>query len=463
VIQLPRSLARQLRTVFRRLAPKPSTLRPLVWFHAGDDGRRIRLNHADITAEFREPGQWPAETLAIPLQALADFEGRSDAVVTLEQLGSSILARWDDRGVPREMEYDWQHPSDLQTFPDVPESTTTNEPGFLKALADATQSAAQVAIRYAVNHLQLRGKAGEIVATDSRQLLIQSGFQFPWTEDVLIPASPVFGCREIPQDAAVSIGKTDTHVLLRAGPWSLFLAIDKEGRFPKVEDAIPAESAASARWRIHPDDAVFLDRILKPLPGGSDDDTSVTVDLNGHAMVRAKTVGQSRATEVTVAKSAVEGKPVCFHIKRANLSHALQLGLRDMIVVNADTPILCHDERRKFVFMPLAKEGAIPPSDNVLRVSTREETPSPEVSDPTPHRRISTVTTPETNGSTTPAPSNGSSTGSLIAEAEALRTMLHDAYLRSGKLVVAIKRQRKQAQAVRSTLAALKGLQHVEA
>ena len=73
------------------------------------------------------------------------------------------------------------------------------------------------------------------------------------------------------------------------------------------------------------------------------------------------------------------------------------------------------------------------------------------------------MSNPETNGSASPAASNGSSTGSLSAEAEALRTVLHDAYLRSSKLVVAIKRQRKQAQAVQSTLAALKGLQHVEA
>ena len=359
------------------------------------------------------------------------------------------------------MEYDGQHP-DLPAFPDVPQSTLSNEPGFLKALADATQSAAKAAIRYAVNNLQLRGKSGDIVATDGLQLLVQSGFQFPWTEDVLIPASPVFGCREIPQDVTVAIGMTDTHVLLRAGPWSLIFPIDKEGRFPKVENVIPAESAASARWRIHPDDAVFLDRMLKRLPGGRDDDQAVTVDLNGRAVIRAKTSGQSRATEVTVAKSEVAGKPVRAHIKRANLSHALQLGLRDVIVVNADTPILFHDECRKFVFMPLSKEAAILPSDDVLRVSTNEEIPRPEVSTPNPHRRISTVTTPETNGSTTPAPSNGSSTGSLIAEAEALCGMLHDACVRTGKLLVAIKRQKKQAQAVRSTLAALKGLQHVD-
>jgi hypothetical protein len=362
------------------------------------------------------------------------------------------------------MEYDWQPPSDLPTFPGLPESTTTNEPGFLKALADATQSAAQVAIRYAVNHLQLRGKAGEIVGTDGRQLLVQSGFQFPWTEDVLLPASPVFACREISQDEAVGIGKTDSHVVLRIDPWRLFFPIDKEGRFPRAEDVVPRESAVSTRWHVDPADAMFLEKALDRLPVvGDDENAGVTVDLNGQAIIRARTNGQGRATELVAAKSAIDGKPVRLHINRNFLARALRLGFREVLVVKADTPILCQDERRKFVVMPLSDKIAIPPSDNVLRVSTSEETPSLNVSTPTPHRRISTVTTLETNGSATPAPSNGNSTGSLIAEAEALRTMLHDAYLRSGKLVVAIKRQRKQAQAVQSTLAALKGLQHVEA
>ena len=34
--------------------------------------------------------------------------------------------------------------------------------------------------------IQLRGKQGEFVATDGRQLLIQGGFQFPWKEPVLV-------------------------------------------------------------------------------------------------------------------------------------------------------------------------------------------------------------------------------------------------------------------------------------
>ena len=68
---------------------------------------------------------------------------------------------------------------------------------------------------------------------------------------------------------------------------------------------------------------------------------------------------------------------------------------------------------------------------------------------------------PETNTNAAPQ-ANGNSIGTLIAETEALRAMLHDAYVRSGKLLVAIRRNRKQAQVVQSTLAALKGLQHVD-
>jgi hypothetical protein len=417
--------------------------------------------------EFRQPGQWPLETLAIPLAALADFEGRNDALVTLERHGSGILVRCDDGALPREMEYEAKDNAALPTFPDVPGNLVSNEPGFLKALADASQCTAREAIRYAVNHLQLRGKSGQLVATDGRQLLVQSGFHFPWEEDVLVPALSVFGCRDIPQDVSVGIGRTDNHVALQAGPWSFFLPIEKEGRFPRTEDVIPNESSFSSRWSIDPTDAVFLDKALQRLPVPSDDDNQgVTIDLNGEAVLRARASGQCRATELVAAKSSIEGKPVRLHINRAFLGRALQLGFREVLVFTVDGPILCRDERRKFIVMPLASKMAIPPGSDAIRVTSSNETLSTKVSTPKPQRRTVTMSTTDTNGASTPtqtngAHSNGSNLGSLIAEAESLRTMLHDAYLRSGKLLVAIKRQKKQAHVLQSTLAALKGLQHV--
>ncbi len=50
--------------------------------------------------------------------------------------------------------------------------------------------------RYALNCLQLRGR-GDIAATDGHHILIQSGFAFPWAENLLVPAKSVLGCQEL--------------------------------------------------------------------------------------------------------------------------------------------------------------------------------------------------------------------------------------------------------------------------
>ena len=51
--------------------------------------------------------------------------------------------------------------------------------------------------------------------------------------------------------------------------------------------------------------------------------------------------------------------------------------------------------------------------------------------------------------------------GDPIQEAEALRTQLRDVLKKVGRLLHALKRQRRQNQLVRSTLASLKQLQEV--
>jgi hypothetical protein len=49
----------------------------------------------------------------------------------------------------------------------------------------------------------------------------------------------------------------------------------------------------------------------------------------------------------------------------------------------------------------------------------------------------------------------------LIAEAEALRGLLHDASARAGRLVAALKQQRRQTQAVRQAVQSLRRLHHL--
>jgi hypothetical protein len=69
-------------------------------------------------------------------------------------------------------------------------------------------------VRFALGQIQLGGKSGTIAATDGRQLLVYNGFQFPWEEDLLIPASKVFGSAEL-QGQSLAIGKTDDWLVNR--------------------------------------------------------------------------------------------------------------------------------------------------------------------------------------------------------------------------------------------------------
>jgi hypothetical protein len=478
LISIARSLVRQIRTVFRRTAGRtPAPYQPTVCFEGGTEGLRIRLHTLELFAEFRQEGSFPAESLIIPLAALADFEGRDSTIVELESSPcGNVTARWSDSGVPKIQEYDAQNLDDLRPFPDEPQTLVANDARLVKALHDAMQGTAPASERYGADKVQLR-TSGEIVATDGQQLLLQSGFQFPWTKHVLIPRLGALACRELPTDQPVAIGSTALHVMLKVGPWSFYVPADVESRYPAVESVIPPPKSEFTCWQISKEDAVFLAKTLPRLPVDIEEHEAVTVDLNGRAMIRSRSRGQSQPTELTLDHSEVTGKPVRFRINRPFLMRALQLGFSQMQVINADSPALWQDTQRKYVVMLLGKEGAIPPAKDALRMSSAgakseavPSQPAQETAEPTtppPSQAASRSAEPapvqrrrvHRNG--TPRPKSAESLGDLITEASNLRTSLRDVLLRSNQLVRALQRQRKQARLVRSTLASLRQLEDV--
>jgi hypothetical protein len=244
------------------------------------------------------------------------------------------------------------------------------EPDLLQGLDDAFRSAAPQASHYAVDQIQLPGRAGQIIATDGRQLLVQSGFTFPFSEDVLVPALPVFGCQEWSAGGEGTIGKSATHICVRVGLWTFHLPVDQEGRFPKVEQVIPPWSGIATRCRFDPADAAFATTALPQLLGGRDANSPITVDLNGQAVLRARTAGQSRATELVLTRSKVAGPPRRVALSRRFLSRALNLGFAEMGIPQGEAPLMFRDERRQFVVMPLNQESALAPTPDALRIST---------------------------------------------------------------------------------------------
>src|SRR6185312_15247146 len=180
MITITRCQARRLRAVFRRHVLGIShrgSIPPLV-FRAENTQLRAQYRYAALAIEHVEEGDFcPAEMIALPLDALADIEGRDDSPIVLEAVRpEATVVRWEDHGIPQTREYAVPTLESLAAFPDPPEKFDTAPGELLDVLAEATRTCPESSTRYTLECIQLRGNAHEIVATDGHQLLIQGGF-----------------------------------------------------------------------------------------------------------------------------------------------------------------------------------------------------------------------------------------------------------------------------------------------
>ena len=231
MLTFSRQLAKQIRAVFRRaLQISTSQTDQVVWLVADDSGLRVRAQNERATAEYHLRGAAVTEALPVTMEALAACEGtRADEIVSSElNADGMVVLRWTDRSIPHSFQFDAKKirpdPS-----PTLPETWASNPPRLLNALNDAMKIVPPDATRYATNCVQLRPNGGRIAATDTHQLLIESGFTFPGNSDVLIPRTTLFGSRELPTDQSVEVGVTANHGVFRVGPWTFWLTLVNAG------------------------------------------------------------------------------------------------------------------------------------------------------------------------------------------------------------------------------------------
>lgn len=474
MITLTRRQARLLRGVFRRsilgIAHR-GPIPPIVFAVEGDQ-LCARHRYAHLAIEHAWPLAWPSSgEVALPLDALADIEGKDDATVALEAATPDrTVVRWTDRGIPQVREYMVPAVGSLGRFPSPPDAWADLDPGLLEALAEASATAAEDDTRYALSCLALRGGSGSIAATDGHQVLIRAGFVFPWDGEVLIPRSPLFGCKELPRDLPLQVGKTDDHVVLRIGPWTIWAEIRTGVRFPDVDRILPGPGSVVTRLRLDPGDARFLLDALGRLPGADEPNSPATVDLNGRIAVRARAADPSGMTELVLSRSAYTGDPVRFQTNRELLARAIRLGLGDLEVADADSPLVGRDGDRIFAWQPLSKESALGPDEDAVRIDSQPHpitTTDPSLGLPERKTTASEADNPdgreagrhgESNdhaSSESPAPTG---LAALIGEAEALHEALGAARARSGRLVVALRKQKRREKLMASTLASLRQL-----
>lgn len=479
MISIPRSILSTFRSLVRKagLHKRTAGYTPGVTLVADRDGCLVRCASPLAAIQLQHPGSFVAGIHRLPLEALDAVDGKDRDTVTIEGDGKQrTLVSWTDRGVPRQTAFDAPKPT---TFPETLTEFTTNEPALWNALRDALPVTDRESTRYALGCLHLRGKLGRIDATDGRHVLTQAGFQFPWVDDVLLPANGILGCRVLDLNQPIEVGWAGDWIGFRIGPWLVMLAMQKEGRFPKIDDVMPKPDAAKSRLELSADDAVFLGDVLPRLPRNDPQFEPVTLDLNGRVLVRAREEGRSQPIQVELPNSRLDGEPVTLNSNRSYLAHALRLGFRTLHCYGPESPVLCADDHRRFLWCLLDAKSTIPRHDDPVCITppTEARRPVNRIKHVLAHQQSHspsevpvTVATihPQVAASATAATPHDAKAvkrerprpaASTIEQALALRDALRGVAQQAGELARSLKQQKRQARIVASTLASLKELQ----
>lgn len=464
MITLVRFEIKTVRTVFSRcLGSSPRGPFPPVTLIAGKDGIEFRGQSPDTAAAYRIRGKFPQAKFTIPFDVLKQCEGGKTEQATFTQDDQAVRIEWTVKGQPQSLEVDVEE--ERPGFPVAPQELQANDPRLLTALRDASVTTNSESTRFAFGCLQLQGAAGRIAATDAGQLLIQDGFRFPWKDDVLITASKVFACRQLPSDEPVHIGRTDDWVGIQVGPWTFQFRIVTDAKYPLVEELVGQADLAPTTLHVTDEDAEFLLAHIKRLPGGKTNHSAATLDLNGRVALRAVDEDSDEpATELTLQNSTRAGDALRLNTNRNYLARSMQLGFRDVHFNGPESPALCCDDHRNYVWALLTHDHAIPPSTAATRIESPRCEPAKTTLPPAKKRPTRMPRNPQSNGS---AKTNGhaenstADSPSLIDRAEQLRDTLQQSLTQCRGLIAQLKRQKKTSKLVQSTLASLRQLQNV--
>ncbi len=473
MITISRLLARRLRTVFRpALSLTPSLFTQPIQFVAGPEGLRVTSQRQGFAACYYDSTTYPECKLTIPFSLLKEVDGgRDEPVYLVTKSNGRVLAHWQGGAVPQELIV--EVPADQQEveLPVTPQNWTENPTELRQALATAAQFVDTGSARYALGCIQLRGKHGDISATDGRQIFQQRGFQFGTDQELLVRPSSLFSAKELIGELPVQFGITDEHAVFGLDAWRFWLPLEKEGRFPRIDEVIPAERSVVTTLELSHSDTVFLAENLKRLPGSETSDQPVTLDLNGWVAIRSRNGDEGSVTELRLSNSVRSGNEICVQTNRRYLERAAQLGFQRLGFVAPEAPIVCREERRTYVWAVLEAKGAVPADKAVViqspldshKATRKSRTKSRLQRIHTMSARPKAESSPSTKAEpvSTPVNSAAGKEPSVIEQALALRDLLRNTLSSVNRLVLAIKRQKKQEKFLRSTLASLKDLQSV--
>lgn len=448
-----RITVRDFRTLFARcVSGRPRGPAPPVVIQFKGEVRTLAATTPDgVTLTHASPAlKENNDLLVLPAAVLEEVEGGTEEAVVLDRPSKLRgVLRWHGGSTPRTLPVELILPGKQHELPAVPELSIIPTQ-LLTALHECGRTAAKESGRYALSKVQIQGKAGRVVGTDGKVALLWAGFTFPFADDVLVPAVPVFGSKPLVRMTEVKIGRTATHLVVTAGPWSVWLTTDVKAQYPDVAGVIPRYTPTTVT--IDPSDAAALLPVLPGLPGGDHERRPVTLDTDRVVRIRGRTESGERigeTKEVPLPRSTTSGPAVRVVLDRRVLARALALGCRTL-KLTPDKPVVLAGAGVTLVAAPLDSALRAPPATANEPAPTNE--PATALT-PTPPERRPPVK-PETNGH---IPPRGDPADPLEL-AEELRAALADAAGKAARLVAVLRQGKKEKKVLASVLTNLKQL-----
>ena len=325
---------------------------------------------------------------------------------------------------------------------------------FLGALHEAGRTSSREDGRYAISRVQVKGSKGEVIATDGKVAVIFGKFPFPFTDDVLVPAIPLFGCPEIRDEHEVRVGRTKAHLVVVAGDWTAWLSVAPPGKFPDVAAVVPRHAPTTVT--LGRTDAAKLLPQLPQLPGQAHEHRPVTLDADKHLVISGYDEATHDTKAIALAASAATGPAVRVVPDRRVLARILALGC-NTLRLTPDKALVGLGDEVTVLAAPLDPPLAAPISEPSNPTTTPTPVPAP-IPDPNPERN--TTVKPDPNGANHNGrrdPPNEEPLDPLTA-AEELRDALGDVLTKATKLIAALRATRKEKKVLSSIWAGLKQL-----
>ena len=428
MIVIPRGLARSFRAAARScVAGRPRGPAPPVVVRVGGGRLSLAVTFADVFVVVTVPAPPDAagETVVVPADAFARADTAGEVQVAVDDRVGRL--RWMGRSGPGEVAFNIAVDQASATMPLVPDDMPPVAPSFLAALHECGRTTAGESTRFALTRVQVRGRAGQVIGTDGAVALVRCGFDLPFADDCLVPAVRAFGRKELAARADVRIGRTDTHLVVAAGPWTVGLRVDRGGRYPDVAGVIPRRLPTTVG--VDDTDAANVIEFLSK-HAGKDGDATVTLAVDAGVSIRRD------GDTLRLRRSTFAGTTAAVVFDAAALTRLLALGCRTIRFGEPDKPLV-----------------AVGPDTTFVAVTRGP----PPTTSPTPRTTMPPREPPDRNRPGDDKPMR-SDTDDPLAVAEAVHSALADAGQHAARLVRVLRSHRRERKALRSAFTSLKAL-----